>query len=321
MATLRSILISCLILIVLFGGYCRSVLTVEDKSQDVNEPIALIQDDLIALGEFKLFFYDNKAKIMSEYKEYHDVDLDGDLWWEDFNGKVPGEQVVALTLDQIFRIKYEQSIQRSSGIVEDISYERFLSDLTEENEERQYKLDSGIVIYGPMQYDEKVYFQYVHQVRMIELNKILSDKIKVSEEELTYYYEDHKNEIYKKPDYIKVTIIRDDSIGGEMERIFDEASYKYDIRHDASLYYAVENIQVGERVEFSDGTDMVVTIDCLERKEGGHYSFETCRQSIYDILYDNKYDEYIDSGLKEAERKVLWDSFNLFNKVHAIIED
>lgn len=63
---------------------------------------------------------------------------------------------------KIIAAKVEQQLLKEYNIMTDISYSHFKSSLKEENKRRANALEKGEKIYGPKQYEAKVYYDYLY---------------------------------------------------------------------------------------------------------------------------------------------------------------
>lgn len=64
------------------------------------------------------------------------------------------------TDQRVILMKLEQQLLNKNGVVGDISYDAFINELNNVNQEREKALENGSPIYGPSQYSEKVYYDY-----------------------------------------------------------------------------------------------------------------------------------------------------------------
>lgn len=79
-------------------------------------------------------------------------------------------------MDQLVKAKVQQIEAKKYGILDDTSYDAFLSKLKQENERRSAALAKGQIIYGPTQYTEQMYYGYVLSNIAIQLKKALAEK-------------------------------------------------------------------------------------------------------------------------------------------------
>lgn len=85
--------------------------------------------------------------------------------------------------DRVAFAKIEQQMLKDYGIVEDISYSAFCEKLKEENAGRKEAIQAGEKIYGPKEYDARVYYDYIYSeakerlIKEVLVNQILEEQI------------------------------------------------------------------------------------------------------------------------------------------------
>ncbi|TXK84156.1 peptidylprolyl isomerase [Paenibacillus sp. N3.4] len=100
-------------------------------------------------------------------------------------------------------VKQQQITAKKYGVMKDISYEGFLKSLLQENERRRSALQNRQVIYGPKEYDERGYFEYIFDNMVSGLKaKWSQTDLNMPEEQLRLYYESVKDRQYKNTDTI-----------------------------------------------------------------------------------------------------------------------
>jgi hypothetical protein len=105
---------------------------------------------------------------------------------------------------KVLLIRAEQILLKESGIIKDYSYYSFIKQLEQENQKRKDLLDQNQILYGPKQYDKKVYFDYYYSecraqyAKQIQVNADNSEK---NYEELDRLYEEL---LFKKVKELKV---------------------------------------------------------------------------------------------------------------------
>ncbi|GMQ59065.1 hypothetical protein AN1V17_34620 [Vallitalea sediminicola] len=114
-------------------------------------------------------------------------------------------------LAYMIRIKIEQLLFREKNIVEDISYKTYHRSFIKENERRKKAVDKGEIIYGPKQFQEDDYYNYLHSKRVLLLKGILAaDEYAIDDKKLKIYYDNSKERYldYKKQDCIETRLIK-----------------------------------------------------------------------------------------------------------------
>lgn len=117
------------------------------------------------------------------------ITVNGDKIYEDeysflshvFTGGIQaGEQEPE---DRVTFAKVEQQMLKENAVIEDISYSAFCKTVEKENEVRKQAIVAGEKIYGPKEYDTRIYYDYIYseaKERMIK--DVLMSRI--SEEEV-----------------------------------------------------------------------------------------------------------------------------------------
>ncbi len=85
--------------------------------------------------------------------------------------------------ERVVFAKIEQQMLKDYGIIEDISYSAFQEKVKEENARREQSIQAEEKIYGPKEYDARIYYDYIYseaKERMIKevlVNQILEEQI------------------------------------------------------------------------------------------------------------------------------------------------
>ncbi|MNG35315.1 hypothetical protein D3C84_1220210 [compost metagenome] len=69
--------------------------------------------------------------------------------------------------------RVQQQLAQSNGLEVSADYGQFLQRLREENERRKALLQTGSPIYGPTQYSEWSFYDYIHSNLVIKLKEKL----------------------------------------------------------------------------------------------------------------------------------------------------
>lgn len=181
------------------------------QKNQVVKAIAFINGEPISENEFDLFFSRQRANVYSYFHSTYSVSEEDDFWHTSYNGKIPIVTAKELTLEILKKVKLEQQLMKENGILQDATYNTFLMNLETENKRRQEALDNNQVIYGPKQYQENTYYDYLHSNRLIALKEVMGEKIfHASDDKLEVYYHESKDQYpdYKKQDYIRTQCIK-----------------------------------------------------------------------------------------------------------------
>lgn len=124
----------------------------------------------VAVGELALFMEEAKQKTRMELGSQFHVELTSDAdWSRAVEGVIPIEYAMELALRDISPYKLTQSQLQQQGLVENYSYRNFVEQLEEENASRLRTQKEGGVIYGPVQYTERVYYDHLQDERFQQL--------------------------------------------------------------------------------------------------------------------------------------------------------
>jgi hypothetical protein len=117
------------------------------------------------------------------------ITVNGDKIYEDeysflshvfTGGAQAGEQGLE---DRVTFAKVEQQMLKENAVIEDISYSAFCKTVEKENEARKKALVAGEKIFGPKEYDARIYYDYIYSEAKEQLIKdVLMSR--VSEDEV-----------------------------------------------------------------------------------------------------------------------------------------
>lgn len=178
-------------------------------SAELNSSIvAYVNKEPIWAAHFKRRMQRERAMVHSYFNQKYNAQDHPDFWTTDYEGETPIEVLRQRTLEQCVRIKVKQLLGKEKGLVDDISYPTFLQNLKEENERRKIAVANNEVIYGPVQYRERDYFDYLMSIMGIAMERILAQgEFRASDETLRRYYESVKDKLYRQEDDIKIQLI------------------------------------------------------------------------------------------------------------------
>ncbi len=176
-------------------------------STNQNDIVATVNGEPVTFAELSLFAADQRAKVTSYFQRKYGVEDSSTFWTTPHGGESPIEMVKRLALEQLTKVKIEQALMRDHGIITDTSYQTFLKQLEEENKRREEYVRKNRVIYGPIAYSPKQYYEYLHSNRVVKLmEKLSGDGIVVTPDELNRVYQAER-EAYKRPVGYQVQVI------------------------------------------------------------------------------------------------------------------
>jgi hypothetical protein len=267
--------------------------------------VATVNGVPVSEQEFKLFLQDNTANTYNYFKQRYNVDNHPGFWTGTFGGEVPIEYARKQALDQLVRIKIEQSLAKKNGIMKDIRYSAFLRSLTEENKQRKEKLINNQVIYGPEQYNELDYFRYVHSNMLVQLKqKLAQGELRVSNPEIDGYY-NANHALFKKNNEVTVQIVigtagKESSAGkaanqsavqASLAKLKDQADHGVDLMDAVKAENATGRINL-TIVEKTFG-DLSSRTDSMEYPESAKKAQLLHQGETSDIFQENGYSAFL----------------------------
>lgn len=188
------------------AAFAKEKLGTDEQEYDV---MASFDGIVITLPEFNKAVLRNKSSILNYFHEKYNAEQTGAFWTTSFHGEVPTELLKKAALDDSLRIKIRQWIAMDQGILEDISYQGFLKQLHQENARRAKAIANHQVVYGPAQYNEDAYFEYImtNATTAVKQKLQMDDQLKPDETSLKTFYDKHKDELYQAPGTVKVLSI------------------------------------------------------------------------------------------------------------------
>ena len=162
----------------------------EELKED--EVLLTVRGEPVTAAEYLHVMSGLRSEVYSYFSGKYGTQANQTFWSESFNGEIPSVLLKAKTLSKLKKIKTEQYLFKQNGIADDISYSCFIKELDAENERRRIAVENNLPVYGPLQFDEKVYYDYLNSERRYKLKNILADnELKVSEKEVLEFHSEN----------------------------------------------------------------------------------------------------------------------------------
>ncbi|MCA0757686.1 peptidyl-prolyl cis-trans isomerase [Paenibacillus sp. N4] len=202
----RRIIVVLLILIFVPGAIILN--RIISKHDTADSYMALVNGFPIRTKEFDNAIAANKAQIIDYFYNKYGAEQTAGFWTTSFEGEVPAESIMKKALEDSVKIKIRQRIAQEQGVLQNISYEGFIRQLNEENKRRQRAIRNREVIYGPRQYEENAYFEYVlsNTTRSVK-NQLMKEEWKPDGQKLKRFYDLQKNQLYMSHGSVKVKLL------------------------------------------------------------------------------------------------------------------
>lgn len=302
---------------------------------DPYQTVGEIDGRPVALGELQLFVDDVRQQTNSYFKKNHQLDAVTEKEWkQDFDGEAPVDHAIQLAMQELVPYKVVEEKLAEQGSREDFSYRAFVERWQKENEDRQQKKDAGEVIYGPVQYTERVYYDYLNDSYKEELETTMQTEPK--ETDLQKLYEEHPDlfqtfgsvtmacavlpqESYAKEqaEAARETILYAMEGGSSFaqgaaqagisenvqERTFtaDDLTSP-DVANFPEVEDAVYSLKQGETTELIDNGGLQwLFFYCENRQEGGRTPFAECRDALKEMYREQTFDMELQQAQASAQ--------------------
>jgi hypothetical protein len=195
------------VIISVIGILLSVILFSINKPSNVNDDdtVLTVNGEPVSMAEYLNIMSGARTKVFSYISQKFGVTDSKYFWTTSFDGEIPEEILKQSTVNELTRVKILQILMKKYGITNDISYSGFLKELTAENERRKKAVVKKLPIYGPVEFGEKIYYDYMLSERTGKLKQVLSaTEFAINDEACKTYFNEKKEEKFRKPDYIKI---------------------------------------------------------------------------------------------------------------------
>jgi hypothetical protein len=171
--------------------------------------LALVNGEPITYAEYMYFQSKNKASVLRYFRDTYKLNYGNDFWEQSCNNETPKQRLMQCALNEAIEAKAQQIIAQKFQLVDNISYTHFLVKLKNENKRRIEAVSQNQVIFGPVQYTESVYYDYLLSNMLIQLKKTLAKNVfTINDSILHNNYELLKDSLFKKGYTSRVSILK-----------------------------------------------------------------------------------------------------------------
>ncbi|MEC0243811.1 peptidylprolyl isomerase [Paenibacillus dokdonensis] len=158
------------------------------------------------MPEFEKAARRQMSGVLSYFHDRYGAAQTAGFWTSSFGGEVPLRMLKQTAMDDAFRMKIRQRIAADEDALGDIGYTGFLRQLEQENARRAKAVANHEIIYGPVQYNEDTYFEYMmtNATTAVKRGMLADLRSHAEEQTLTAFYEQHKQELYQTPGSARV---------------------------------------------------------------------------------------------------------------------
>ncbi|MGO4179944.1 hypothetical protein AB4Z17_02085 [Paenibacillus sp. TAF43_2] len=152
-----------LFLAVLFLASCSENTVAETDLSNINvqEIVATVNGEPIRYGELSIMMQRKRSDAVRYFYDNYQAEDSANYWTTIYGKEKPMDWLKAAALDEAVQIKMQQIIAKNEGIVQRIDYIDFRENWVLENNRRKKAAEQKQLIYGPLQYEENAYYEYV----------------------------------------------------------------------------------------------------------------------------------------------------------------
>jgi hypothetical protein len=317
--------ISILILLITFSSLAKSA---------PPKILGYINEDPLYKEEFLEYIQQAKSRIHHLYADI--AETSDHFYSEKIDGVSIGEKLKSLALNNAITAKVELQYLNSHGVIPTSDYYQIIDNFKQKNTQRKDKHQNGEIIYGPLQYNKKMYLSLL---KANAINKLKDTKKHglFSNEEVYNYYISVKDESFRSSKSTNLTwftfnnIIEQDD---EFKHLYKNADlvelYKYhsienpeslitrtftahSAKSDETMFPVIfKRLQSGElKLEqaftFSGGNDKVYVVYVNDRKEGITQPFKQVRHVIERVMFEKKYNQKLQMNATNAVLRIKID--------------
>lgn len=300
----------------------------ETQSADTTT-VATVNGEDVTLREFMLHARTLRPLVIRDFRTRFGAEYNSGFWTRKFDGSTPGEVLKTMTMDTMIRVKIQQLSAMRAGLVSDISYQGFLAALEKENVRRLAAKQSGKVIYGPVQYSEEVYYNYLFSNMVAGLKEYLAESVfNITEARLKEDFEKEKDSLYQMGYYTEVHLTRLEQDTGKVSKgqdmkmkndqntlIFNDSVYVPEEENELWSMVRQESgkLKMGQscKVFEADGAGYLVQV--IEKKPLGSRSYESSRTRVRLLFVNRLYDNYIRVLVQQAALEINQDTYTSIN--------
>ncbi|MBX9853643.1 MAG: hypothetical protein K2X86_18010 [Cytophagaceae bacterium] len=205
--------------------------------------MATINGEPIETKEYLTYLKKYRSSVYSYFISEYRLTDSAFQWTKNYGAENPSEVLKRKALNELLLVKTQQLLMKEKGLMNDLSYSYFLQELHQVNAQRKIARQNNEVIYGPVQYSERTYFEYVFTNNIVRLKQNLEGtEIFFDEETLNRHYQQIKDQYFKKEDnsYLSFSEVKEfvkrEYIDRQYEKFITQQLNKAIINLNQNLY-------------------------------------------------------------------------------------
>ena len=145
---------------------------------DPTEAVAMVNGEKVTFDEVQFFFGHHRSKVYQHFHKVHGVTDFAGFWkiGTSFGEESPLGMLKDMAMRDIIQTRIQLQLARDEGLLRDTSFQALMNLREQENLRREKALQSGRVIYGPREYSESVFFDYIITNLVIRLKEQLNEQ-------------------------------------------------------------------------------------------------------------------------------------------------
>lgn len=150
--------------------------------------------------ELKWAIAEEKNKVRSQLIQEQNIKSEMFSWINRYDAKKAYEHLVEKAIHSVTKKKVQQGLAKKAGLIKEIDYDTFHNKWLTTNQYRQEAVEKGTeIIYGPVIFKEKEYYEYEMNNLMLKLRECIQEELKVTDEEIRKVYEENKDYFLNEP--------------------------------------------------------------------------------------------------------------------------
>jgi hypothetical protein len=206
--------------------------------------VASVNGEPILVAELQVAAGHVRARVAADFTARYGVAANGAFWTTPLGTERPVDVLKQQALAVAVERKVEQLLMRDQGILPDVSHREYLAALDRENARRREALERGEPIYGPQQYGEQEYLEYLISNGIVALKQRLFG-LAASDAELRRDYDAVKVSTFSRGRRVRVEVVQQD--------------YSRDARQDGRARQAAAAAMSRIQTQVRDGVTLTAT--------------------------------------------------------------
>ncbi len=158
--------------------------------------VATVNGEAVPVREFELFLAKDRAAAYAYFQQHYGVADGPGFWTTAHGGQTPTAYLEKRALADLTADAVQRALAHQYGLLADPGYPAFLQALKTENARRALALTQHQPVYGPVQYTEANYFDYLlgNLVAQLQTTLVAKGQIAVNDSILRQYYAAHPDQ-------------------------------------------------------------------------------------------------------------------------------